>query len=115
MALVVATVTNIDFTNSQFIVNGTITTSGTYTTTGDPLDLSTIGVPSSAPPTSVNIFEIAAAAASQSGWNYKFDPGTTQANGKVELFNGTTQFTGAAAYSGTIPTTLYFQAWFPKL
>jgi len=55
MALVVATVTNIDFTNSQFIVNGTITTSGTYTTTGDPLDLSTIGVPSSAPPTSVNI------------------------------------------------------------
>ncbi len=115
MALVVATVTNIDFTNSQFIVNGTITTSGTYPSHGDPLDLSTIGVPSGAPPTSVNVFEIAASGASQSGWNYKFDPGTTQANGKVELFNGTTEYTGAAAYSGTIPATLYFQAFFQKV
>ena len=115
MALVVATVTSIDFTASQFIVNGTITTSGNYVTTGDPLDLSTIGVPSSTPPTSANVFEIAPAGASQSGWEYKFDPGSTQANGRVEVFNGTTQYTGASAYSGTIPATLYFQAFFQKL
>jgi hypothetical protein len=105
----------VDFTNSTFVVYGTIATSGNYTTHGDTLDLSVLGVPSGAAPFPVDVYENAASGASQSGWRYVFNFGTTQKNGNVQIFNGTTEYTSNAAYSGTIPATLYFRAVFVKL
>ena len=111
MSVKVATVQNIDFTNNQFIVSGTFTTSGNYAQHGVTVDLSIIGVPSSLPPTWVNVAEQSASGTSNSGWQYQFNPGTTQANGALQIFNSTTELTAT-----TFPAvTLFFQAFFPKL
>lgn len=107
----------IDTTQDYFIVYGQIATSGNYVSHGDTLDLSQLstyggGPASLAVPIVVRVWEQPAAGVSASGWAYLYAPGTTQANGVLQLFNGTTEYTGAAAYAGTIPATLYFEAKF---
>lgn len=127
MALAIASITNIDSTQNQFTVKGTITLSGNYGTSsshGDTLNLSTTGVPSGAVPTWVDVVEQPAAGANGSGWRFAFNPGTTQANGVVQMFGnyttgqGQVEYTEASAYASATPapaTTLYFRAEFPKL
>lgn len=127
MALTVASVTNIDNTQDQITVKGTITVSGNYggaSTNGDTLNLSTLGVPSGAVPSWVDIQERPAAGTSQTGWRWVFNPGTTQANGVVQMFGnyttgqGQAQYTQGSAYASATPaapSTLYFRAEFIKL
>lgn len=115
------------FDSAYWIVFGTITLSGNYGTStshGDTVDLSVLGVPATGPPVFVNVVENAAAGASQSGWVYAFNVGSTQKNGVLQAFGsgtsgqGLAEYTEASAYASAtpaIPTTLYFQAVFAKL
>jgi len=114
----------IDDTRALFHVFGQIAVSGSYVVNGDTLDLSGLdtfggGVPSLAPPLFVNVFE--AQASGNSGWQYAFIPGTTLANGLLQLFgsNGASPAglaqPGASTYASlSVPATLYFEAWFPS-
>lgn len=111
----------IDDTRVLFHVFGTIATSGSYVVNGDPLDLSQLntyggGIPSLAPPLSVRVWE---QGAPNSGWQYEFVPGTTLANGLLQVFgsNGSAPAAlaqpGASTYASlVVPATLYFEAWF---
>ena len=117
MALTAAA-TFIDNTPGRFVVEGTISYSGSYPTNGDTLDLSQLGVPSDQVPTSVEIVEVTPAASKPAyGANFVYLPGSTQANGVVEIFNGTTEITTGtyASIFGTVPVALFFRAWFPSL
>lgn len=121
MAIAVALSTNelpnpLDITQQQVIVDGTLTLSGTYPTNGDTLSFAGLGIPSNQVPTKVQIYEATPAPGPASGYVFVFLPGTTQANGLMEAFNGTTQLT-TGAY-GTPPFSitgfaLKFRAWFP--
>lgn len=129
MSLTLASVTSIDYNSGAFIVKGTITLAGNYggaSTHGDTLsfDANGIDIPSSAIPFPVDIYENTAAGSNGSGWRFVYNPGTTQANGVVQMFgNGTSgqgqvEYTQAAAYASATPappTTLYFRAEFAKL
>ncbi len=113
-AALASTVFNpVDFTvGGSFRVLVTITTSGTYATHGVTLDLSQLGIPSEYPPTDYHIFETPSAGSDQSGSDYLFCPGTTQANGVLQIFKGGTQQTDATAFP---TTTLSAVLWFPNL
>jgi hypothetical protein len=111
----------IDNTQNFFHVFGQIATSGSYVVNGDTLDLSQLdtyggGPASLAPPFRVQIWE---QGAPNSGWQYEFVPGTTLANGNVQIFgsNGASPAAlaqpGASTYASLgIPATLFFEAWF---
>ena len=119
------TVTNIDNTMEQFIVDGIIALTGKYGTSGgadphgDPLDLSGLGVPSNSLPTLVQIVEQSPAGALSSGNTYEYMPGTTQANGQLQIrAAGGGEITPGGAY-GTPPFSvtgfvLFIRAWFPS-
>ena len=113
-----ATVTFIDNTQNEFLVVGTVALTGTYPTNGDTIDFSQLGVPATSVPTIVEFFEQTPSPGPASGYSFVYLPGTTQANGLLEIFNGTTQFT-TQAY-GTPPFgitgfVLGFRAWFVSL
>ena len=119
MPIAVALITDtsqIDSTLNEFIVDGTLTLTGTYPTNGDTLSLASLGIPSNSLPNKVEITETTPAPGPQSGYAFRFVPGTTQANGLMEVFNGTTQFTtqayGTPAF-GITGFALKFRAWFP--
>jgi hypothetical protein len=128
MALTLASVDFIDVTGMRIIVEGTVTASGNYGTAssnGDTLSFNVQGVtiPSGGIPVYVQVFEAPAAGTSQSGWEYVYNPGTTQNNGIVQVFgNGTSgqaqsQYTQGAAYASAtpaVPSTLKIRAYFPK-
>jgi len=106
----------IDRTQNQVVAYGTLTLSGSYPANGDTLSFAGLGIPSNQLPTYVAIYETTPAPGPQSGYAFRYVPGTTQANGLMEVFNGTTQFS-AGAY-GTPPFsitgfTLAFRAEFP--
>lgn len=110
-------VSQIDDTAQEFIADGTLTLSGSYPTNGDTLDLSQLGIPSNSLPVRVQIFEATPAPGPASGFFFVFLPGTTQANGLMEMFNGTTQQTTATYASivgGITGFVLRFRAWFPS-
>jgi len=108
---------SIDHTTNQFIVDGTLTLSGSYPANGDTLSLAGLGIPSNQPPNLVEIFEATPAPGPASGYAFRFLPGTTQANGLMEVFNGTTQLV-AGAYGAPpfaiVGFALKFRAYFPK-
>jgi hypothetical protein len=113
-----ATVTSIDNTQNSFIVTGTVALSGTYPTNGDTLDLSQLGVPSSSIPFFVELLEQTPSPGPASGYAFSYLPGTTQANGVMEVFNGTTQFTTQAYGTPPFAITgfvLGFRAYFVSL
>ena len=86
MAAVVGSITNVDATLNSFIVEGTITVSGSYPGSGNGDTLSFAGfdqIKSSSPPRFVEIKEQPAAGTAVSGLLYDFAPGTTMANGKM--------------------------------
>ena len=106
----------VDNTQAQFIATGTITLTGSYVSNGDTLDLSQLGIPSSQLPTRVEIFEITPAPGPAYGGIYTYVPGTTQANGLMQLNVSAGTQTAAAAYSGLATGfALGFRAWFPSL
>jgi hypothetical protein len=107
----------IDTTQRSFVVDGTITYSGTYPTNGDTLDLSQLNVPTNALPLEVEIIEITPAPGPAFGANFLYLPGTTQANGVMEIFNGTSQEATAtyASIFGSVAVVLKFVARFPSV
>ena len=119
---------NPDNTQQAFIAYFKIVLSANYgggSSHGDTLNLSKLGVPSRSVPFRVEIFEAPAAGVSQSGFEFGYNPGTTQANGVLQVF-GTpatgsattplTEYTQGAAYSGALTgAVLYGQAWFLAL
>lgn len=122
MAIAVALNTNqvpnpLDLTQQQVLCDGTLTLSGTYPTNGDTLSFAGLGIPSNQVPTKVEIYEATPAPGPASGYSFVFVPGTTQANGLMEVFNGTTQFTTASYGTPPFAITgfaLKFRAWFPN-
>ena len=117
VAALLSDISQIDETAGEFIVDGTLTLSGNYPTNGDTLDLSQLGIPSNQVPRLVEIFEVTPAPGPQSGWFFTYLPGTTQANGLMEAFNGTTQFTTQAYGNPPFAIAgfaLRFRAWFPS-
>ena len=114
-----ATLTKIDFTGNALIAYGTIALAGSFLSNGDVLDLSQLGVPSAQLPTWVELFETTPAPGPQKGAHWSYVPGTTQANGLIEAFNGTTQLTVTtgtyASLSLGATFSLAFRANFPSL
>lgn len=111
-------VSQIDTTREQYIVDGAIAYSGSYPTNGDTLDLSQLGIPSLNLPVKVEIYEATTAANKPAyGGVFLFLPGTTLANGLMEIWNGTTQITTAtyATVFGAIVVALRFRAWFKSM
>ena len=106
-----------DMTQQEVLVDGIITLSGSYTANGDTLNLAGLGIPSNQVPTEVRIFETTPAPGPQSGYAFRYVPGTTQANGLVEIFNGTTQLSAGAYGTPVLGATgfaLRFNARFPR-
>lgn len=109
-----------DTTQNQQVIDGAITLTGNYggaTSHGDTLDLSAIGAQSNQLPVKVEIFEASPAGAAPSGNIFRYMPGTTQANGSLNIFTAAgAEFTQASAY-GTPPFAitgfaLKFRAYF---
>ncbi len=104
MAVKVATITNVDATLNSFIVEGTLTVSASYPGSGNGDVLSFAGfdqIKSQSPPRRVDIKEQPPAGTSASGLIYNFSVGTTQANGKMQVFLPS----GAGTPAGTIVST----------
>ena len=118
---------SIDNTNSAFIVDFTIAFSGNYGTSGgalphgDTLDLSVLGVPSSQLPTLVTFTEVVPQGnAPRLTDQFIYLPGTTQANGVLQIATAAAEITPGSAYSGQAPFNvtgfvLNGRAWFPSL
>jgi hypothetical protein len=89
----------------------TITPTGSYTTGGDTLDLTQLKdiLKSDYPP--LQVYLMSQASGGNSGWWYNYRPGTTLANGKMQVF-GTGASSGAShqelanatAYNSTSPS-----------
>ena len=108
-------ISQVDSSLREFFVDGTIAYSGSYPTNGDTLDLSQLGIPMSQSSfVKVEIWEATTAAnAPAYGGYFLYLPGTTTANGLMEIFNGTTQISTAtyASIFGSITVALRFRAW----
>ena len=115
---------SIDNTQSQFLVDFTIAFSGNYGTSGgalphgDTLDLSVLGVPSSQLPTLVTFQEVVPTGnAPRLTDVFIYLPGTTQANGVLQIGVAGSEITPGNAYSGQAPFNvsgfvLNGRAWF---
>lgn len=120
MAIAVS-ITGTDFTaGNEIVLLGTLTLTANYgggATNGDTINFSGLDqVKSSSVPTQIDIYEAPAAGTAATGYSFIFAPGTTQANGVVQLFNGTTQYTQGSAYSaGQLGAVIKFRAYFPNL
>jgi hypothetical protein len=102
---------------NQFKVDGSITVTGTVPTspTGDTLSFQGLGIASNSLPTSVRIYEKPASGTAAWGGTFEYAPGTTQANGTVQLFtSGGTPVAGNPTYASLGISVLYYEAWFPK-
>lgn len=114
-----ATITSVDNTQKNEIVYGTITFSAvgdTYATAGLLLTSGLVGdlIKSSSQP---NFFEMTlapAAGTSPSGYSYFFCPGTSLTNGKIAIFNGTTEFSNGAAITVPFADVVVFRASFTR-
>ena len=112
-----AVVTNISKTLDRIIVDGTITLAGSYTTNGVTLDLSHLGIPSNGKPTVFYAWSTVAQGAAIVIENYVYVPGTSQANGMLQIGVAGAEM-AATAFATTSPTNqtsyvLHFQAEFP--
>lgn len=111
---------------NQFRVIGTIVPSGSYATGGDVLDFTAtaypIGqgpMPSTKPPIAVEIYSQKTVASPQTNeFAYAFAPGTTQANGKMQVFTGAaaqtalTELNAGAYPAGVLADVIIFEAVF---
>jgi hypothetical protein len=123
--MITVAVTGVDATEKHLIVDGTLALSGNYgggATHGDTLSFAGFdAIKSSSVPARVEIFEAPPAGTSATGYVYNFSPGTTQANGVMQVFtggaaqSGLTELTQGSAYSaGAQAAALKFRAFFPS-
>jgi hypothetical protein len=125
MAAIVS-ITSIDSTQNNFIVQGKITLSGNYgggSSHGDVLSFAGFDVlKTAAVPTFVEINEAPVAGTSASGYEYSFSPGVDQSSGKLQIFtsNGAApaplaEYPQGTAYQGSQSgAVLNFLAFFPS-
>lgn len=118
---------NPDVTEREALVDGTIALTGNYggaATHGDTLNLTQLQdlAKSSQLPTFVEIWEDPPAGTVPTGYTFTFCPGTTQANGVLNIL-GTgavaggvgQEYTQASAYSpALLAAVLRIRAWFPS-
>ena len=137
MAIAVAVTSNtggadpaagLDSTRTSQIVEGTLTLTGSYggaATHGDTVNFEIPQVISDLLPKKVEVFESPAAGTAALGYIYIFCPGTTLANGVLQILgtgaasqDGGTELTEASTYAGQTPSlagaVLRFKAWFAK-
>ena len=107
----------VDTTQQQFIVDCTLTLTGNYPANGDTVNLQNLGIPSNQLPNKVEIYEATPSPGPASWYAFVYLPGTTQANGLMEVFNGTTQFSAGAYGAPPFAITgfaLRARIWFSK-
>lgn len=112
-----AVLQNISKNQDRIIVDGTITLAGNYTTNGVALDLSHLGVPSNSKPTVFSAWSTVNQGAAILLDTYNYVPGTSQANGMLQIGVANAEM-AAAAFAATTPCNaagfvLHFQAEFP--
>jgi len=112
----------------------TVTPSGSYAAGGDPLDLSLLNtalasggpggapIPSGSLPIIVRLRSAALASVAQTNmFEYNYAPGTTLANGKMQLFTGAaaqtalTEFTAGSYPAGVLADAIVGEAVFPAM
>jgi hypothetical protein len=126
MALSTVTLTNQFTTEDQksIVVFGTAAVSaspGTYATGGLTVNLNSLGVPVNSVPV-IAYFASAAPAATPNTtqYSYQFAPGTTLANGKLQVFTGggastpSAELAAAATPAGVSGDTIKFEIRFKK-
>lgn len=122
MAIAV-TITNVDSTQNENIVEGVLTLTGNYggaSSHGDVFSLQGDFNKSGSLPIQVDIYEVAPAGAAGSGNNYFYMQGTTQANGALQVWTPAgAEYTEALAYGvppfGIVGFALKFRAHFLSL
>lgn len=121
MAIAVA-VTSVDNTQNQLIVDGTLTLSGNYVAHGDAINLTGFdAIKAQSAPTRIEVYEQPAAGVSASGFVLEGVPGTTQANGVLQVFetgaaasNPLSEMAAGAYPAGLTGAVVKFRAWFPS-
>lgn len=121
MSLVVA-VTAEEFTSSYYHIYGTITPSGSYVTAGDTLSFAGLDIIKSGQiPLRVEIYSNRPTSSPQTNlYFYNYAPGTSQANGKMQVFTGAaaqtalTELSAGAYPAGVTGDVIGFHAVFAK-
>ena len=106
----------VDDGQKLFYVFGSIAASGNYAAGGDTLDWTKLldALKTGYLPVQVQMFS-QSASAGHPGYTYYWRPGTTLANGKMQVMNGTAEL-GAGAYPAAIlADTIAFAATFLRL
>lgn len=100
MALAVA-ITDVEFTAQMFHIYGTITPTGTYPTGGDTLSFASLDqVKSDNVPVQGEIWSGRPTSSAQTAlYLYSYVPGTSVANGKMQVFTGAAAQSGLAEFS----------------
>ena len=107
-----AVLSRVDHTRNRLIAIGTVTLSGKYGTSGgalphgDTLDLSQLGIPSNTVPIRVSLWSTVPQGSAPLNDSYTYAPGTTLANGVVQVALAGTEFTPGNPYSGASPSNV---------
>lgn len=128
---VAITVNKSSFNSNQYVLTGIVVPSGSYATGGDPFNLATATYPvgqgpppCTNAPSNVRIWSAKNQSTPQTVVNsYNYSPGATptQANGTMQVFNGSAGTPGVAelaagAYSASVlADTINFEATFDRL
>jgi hypothetical protein len=122
-----AALNSIDGTDRSTIIRGTVALSAAadlYATGGIVMDLTALGdvAKSGVPPTFVVVWSQPAVGSPGTNlYIYSFNPGSSQNNGKLQIFTGAaaqtalTEYTNAAALTNPFADTIVFEAVFPRL
>jgi hypothetical protein len=120
LAIVVDTLRGVPtVTDKELIVEGTIVFSGTYPAGGDTLSFANNNkIQSRAVPLHVEIYEQPVSGGTMTGAEFAFIPGTTQANGILQITTAYTVAFPTGAYTAALltpatGTTVKFRAYFP--
>ena len=97
------------------ITDWTVVLTGSYTSGGDTLDLSAYPTQSSQVPDYVEFTEAPTASVAPSGYLFYYQPGTTPANGKLRIMNGTTELTATTYPAALLAALIVCRAYFPRL
>jgi len=108
---------------STIVIYGTLVFSGSYVSGGDTLNFLTAGttqggmgadaIKSLSLPQFSTVLEAPVAGTPGTGYTFLYSPGTTQANGKVQLFNGTTELAAGAYPAGVTGAVVRGRFEFP--
>lgn len=105
----------VDSTMTRFLVEGTLTFSGSYVANGDTMSFAGFDqIKSNSVPTRVEVYEQPPTTVVPGGYIFVFSPGTTQANGLLVIFTaqGTQISSTYASNTALAATTVAFRAEF---